>query len=143
MIVRIRGCRDLKIKKELKKATIFYASQLLSKKMLPYIKIDVVMKTYTKDLGSCMVTFNNDNYKPREFEIELKRHRCLSGTLKTLAHEMVHVKQLAKGELNDDHTRWQGKKINSDKIDYMDLPWEAEAFFCEYILYKTYKESRE
>jgi hypothetical protein len=56
----------------------------------------------------------------------------------TLAHEMVHVKQYAKGQLKVRTTKrgnhiftWLGKKYN---LDYYDLPWELEAFSKERIL---------
>lgn len=48
---------------------------------------------------------------------------------KTLFHEMVHAKQYIKGELvsgiGRKPSRWLGKEV---KADYMDLPWEREAY---------------
>ena len=56
----------------------------------------------------------------------------------TLAHEIVHVKQYAKGQLKVRTTRrgnsiftWLGKKHTGD---YYDLPWEIEAFSRERVL---------
>lgn len=51
----------------------------------------------------------------------------------TIAHEMVHVKQYAKGQLTGKgKTRyWMGKKVRKD---YYDQPWELEAFSKERIL---------
>jgi len=51
----------------------------------------------------------------------------------TLSHELVHMKQFAKGELYDytyrpEITRWKRRKINVEKTDYQDLPWEKEAY---------------
>ena len=46
--------------------------------------------------------------------------------LSTLAHEMVHVKQFAKGELDPALSRWKSNKY-CDKIEYWDQPWEKEA----------------
>lgn len=58
--------------------------------------------------------------------------------LLTLAHEMVHVKQIAKGQYTSDYTRygnirqyWCGKKT---KAKYLDRPWEIEAYRRESIL---------
>ena len=45
--------------------------------------------------------------------------------LSTLAHELVHVKQFARGELNEGLTRWKNK--NHEKTEYWDQPWEKEA----------------
>lgn len=52
-----------------------------------------------------------------------------------MAHEMVHVKQYAKGQIK--HTRngkgrkWMGKSI---RASYYDCPWEVEAFSKERVL---------
>jgi hypothetical protein len=53
----------------------------------------------------------------------------------TIAHEMVHVKQYAKGQMT--HTKnqrgrlWMGQKI---RAEYYDSPWELEAFGKERVL---------
>lgn len=47
----------------------------------------------------------------------------------TLAHEMVHVRQLAKGMLryaNNDTKYWMGKRYTK-KVAYLDQPWELDA----------------
>ena len=140
MIVRVSGCKDPEMELELQRATQFFASELLSRQMLKHIEVDIVMKTTIKDLGSCCIAFYNDWYKAREFEIELRRHRSRKNTLLTLAHEIVHLKQFAKGELNCNHTKWRGEKIDSESIEYSDLPWEIEANSLEYILYGLYED---
>jgi hypothetical protein len=46
------------------------------------------------------------------------------------AHEMVHVKQHARGILKITPTgdrSWKGKEFGDD-VDYLDKPWEIEAF---------------
>jgi hypothetical protein len=48
----------------------------------------------------------------------------------TLAHEMVHVRQLAKGMLKflpNENKIWMGKRY-SKKTHYLDQPWEIDAF---------------
>ena len=60
----------------------------------------------------------------------------------TLAHEMVHVKQLAKGTLKQKrsgHT-WLGK-MYSKKTPYLQMPWEIEAYSKqELILRRAFEE---
>lgn len=46
--------------------------------------------------------------------------------LSTLAHEMVHVRQFARGELNSSMSQWKSNKY-CDNIEYWDQPWEKEA----------------
>lgn len=142
MNVIIKGCKDGEFEDQLVKASRFYGQLLLSKKLLPHVTVVIQMRTTIKDLGNCTIAFYNDWYKPREFEIQLRRRRSLKSTLQTLAHEFVHVKQFAKGELNCDHTKWHGEKIDSEVIDYNDLPWEIEACSLEAILYDMYKQSQ-
>lgn len=140
MNVLVTGCKDLALRDELLVASHFFGKLLLSRQMLPHIDIEIVMKTATKDLGCCSVTYYNDWYKPRQFEIVLKRHKSYKNTIATLAHEMVHMKQFAKGELNLDLTRWHKTPIDTEQMLYQEWPWEVEASACEYIMYNLYKQ---
>ena len=48
----------------------------------------------------------------------------------TLSHEMVHVRQLAKGMLRylpNENKMWMGRRYNK-KTKYLDQPWELDAF---------------
>lgn len=82
--------------------------------------------------ADCM---DNDpfNKLPREFEIRIDN--CLDNTifLRTILHEMVHVKQYAKGEMRDlvrvssRTVKFRDEKILTDKMQYWDYPWEIEA----------------
>jgi hypothetical protein len=54
----------------------------------------------------------------------------------TLAHEMVHVKQLAKGQMKflpNEARIWKGKRY-SKKTKYLEQPWEIDAFSKQEIL---------
>ena len=74
--------------------------------------------------------------------VVIKPHRNLYHIGLTLAHELVHVKQFAKGTLKQGkhgHT-WAGKKY-SKKTPYLDQPWEIEAFSRqELILRRAFEE---
>ena len=142
MILRVHGCKDSALAYEIEKASHFYARELLSPQLLKYIVVDIQMRTTIKDLGNCMVTYYNDWYKAREFEMEIKRHRSLKTTLSTLAHEFVHLKQFAYGELNCANTKWKGQSIDTDVVPYCDLPWEVEAASLERVLYHLYMDSK-
>ena len=82
-----------------------------------------------------------DNYnlkgKPDSFIIEINRHLHTEDKLKTLAHEMVHVKQYSLGYLNESMTRWRGKKV-SQNITYENKPWEIEAELYGLNLYESF-----
>ena len=55
----------------------------------------------------------------------------------TLAHEMVHVKQLAKGTLKSEggNKWWRGKKY-SKRTKYLDMPWEIDAFARQELIFR-------
>lgn len=72
----------------------------------------------------------------------VKPHRSLYHIGLTLAHEMVHVKQMAKGTFKQYGSKnyWAGKLI-SKKTHYLDQPWEIEAFSRqELILRRAFEE---
>lgn len=57
----------------------------------------------------------------------------------TLAHELTHVKQYVRGELNGEMTKWKGQTVpvgprGGIKIKYRQQPWEVEAFEMEEFL---------
>ena len=56
----------------------------------------------------------------------------------TLAHEMVHVKQIAAGKLKT-NTRggvtWNGKKFKAS-TPYLNRPWEIEAFQKQELIFR-------
>jgi hypothetical protein len=50
--------------------------------------------------------------------------------MQTLAHEMVHARQLIRGQLcNEGGWAWKGRK--ADGYDYENQPWEKEAYRLE------------
>ena len=55
----------------------------------------------------------------------------------TLAHEMIHVKQLAQGTLKQVNgvNYWKGKRYRKNHR-YLDLPWEIEAFSKQELLFR-------
>jgi 7-keto-8-aminopelargonate synthetase-like enzyme len=55
----------------------------------------------------------------------------------TLAHEMVHVRQMAKGilKVTNKGTFWRGKKYTKS-TPYLHLPWELDAFSRQEIVFR-------
>ena len=57
-------------------------------------------------------------------------------------HELVHVKQQFKGELKEMkgiEKMWKGEVYIG--IDYLNLPWEKEAYHMQEVLLKEYKNA--
>ena len=140
MKVRILGCPEYKrFRPFIKKAVNYYSSQLISDVRIRR-NIELLIKFSDKydDIGTCCVEDYNTNNKARSFIIELKSDVGASEILRTLAHEMVHMKQYVNGELDAAMTVWRGNKIDSDKIDYYSQPWEMEAFAKEVGLFNHF-----
>jgi len=86
-----------------------------------------------------------DSYRsPIDFDIEIDGCCNWATTLTSLAHELVHVKQMALGEwTQNEHgtsNRWLGQLIDVSKYHYRDLPWEIDAYGREAGLYIRFDE---
>lgn len=100
------------------------------KKLMPRmnsLNIDIKLTSIPGDAeGYCLRESN------RDFEIEVDSSLTLRKMLETVAHEMVHVKQYARREMNDwsyqedKYYKWKDKFVPAN-TDYWDLPWEIEA----------------
>ena len=71
------------------------------------------------------------------FLVVLKPTRNLVNLGITLAHELTHVAQFAKGtlQLTPKGKRWKGKFYPTD-YPYLDQPWEVQAFARQEILFR-------
>lgn len=108
----------------------------VAEKFMPRIKDKILinlefvsgLKTRENIYGDCI--WEDEDYRPREFTIRVDAGMDMQMTLKTIAHEMVHVKQYAKDEMKQlfsvNKTRFKGEYIPAG-TDYWDLPWEVEA----------------
>jgi hypothetical protein len=69
--------------------------------------------------------------------VVLKPRRNLIELGVTLAHELVHVRQLAKGilQMTPRGKKWRGK-FYSKRTPYLDQPWEQEAFARQEIVFR-------
>lgn len=140
MYLKVHFCKDEYLRNDLETAAMFFGLQLLSFNLLKNIKLDIKLKNKSDDMGSCLIIAENLSGSPREFEILLKKYKKTDKMISTLAHEMVHLKQFAKKELNDDLSKWKGCFVDSEKINYHDLPWEVEATCMEEILMSHYNK---
>ena len=121
------------------------SSLIPSKRLRDNLMIDIHLKHHSNE-GEAMLAEGTNRYRPRAFKIILDHHRMRTNEmtgeertdmewfveiLKTLAHEIVHVKQYVLGEL-----RWRDagllyKGVNHDPenlMEYFDLPYEVEAY---------------
>ena len=134
-------------KKYAKSIALFCAGKLMHRNLIDNISLQIKFsKTLYKDCGNLgNITWEDDNYKPREFVMEIDNTVRLRRVLESVAHEMVHLKQFAKGEMRDmmtaDKTEWFGQTLHSRSHDYYDLPWEIEAHGREVGLFVRWAEA--
>jgi hypothetical protein len=128
-----------RLKKQYQQALNFYASKLFTPQLNKNIEVRVRFCNFEDNLkGIAIVDDYNASGKPRSFTIEVNRNESQSEILKTLAHELVHCRQYAQSELNEEMTVWHGKKINSDEMPYEEQPWEIEAEMMGLFLYESF-----
>ena len=100
-----------------------------------------ISRTIAKDCGVDGICLTFSTYRPREFEIGISGLMSDNDMIKTVIHELVHVKQYVKGELIERthgkyKTIWKGK--DHSKTSYSRQPWEKQAYRLQESLYKKY-----
>ena len=142
MVINITGGKQRQ--KELVQSMVEFVQQKLMPRM-HNLEINVRIKDFGKDnsYGYCLPTDDADTARPREFDVDININQKQRRLLETVAHEMVHVKQFARGELYQSSMtakhRWQGKWQRGEK-HYYDLPWEIEAHGREIGLFVRWAE---
>lgn len=146
MQVYVVGHRSKKLKDLMANAVEFYCSLLMTARMRKSIEVYIIIKKKLEGNYSGFCTYV-DHYKgKRIFEIELAKGFSVRETMCSLAHEVVHLKQFATGELKDtmvtgNMSEWKGETIDEDKVDYWDLPFEIEAYGREKGLFTRFAYS--
>jgi hypothetical protein len=108
--------KELRLKSSKYQLTIFVE---------PHLKRDHHMKGMVAKVGE------------RDLTMFIDSAMNIQDTIECLAHEMVHVKQFARGQLSYDikptktHTLWMGKR---HQVDPYESPWELEAYSKEKVL---------
>ena len=116
-----------------------------SKRFRRNLEINVHMRSH-EESGEAMIDLHTNPKRPRSFRVILDKSKMRFNNsneerteaeialqiLETLGHELVHVKQYAKGELTTDRTgalRYNGVHYFVDNLlDYFELPYEIEAY---------------
>lgn len=90
-------------------------------------------KGFEKETGAAGMVYP---YSENLITMDIDSHLSIDKLVDVLSHEMVHVKQIAKGQLRYKGKKiyWKGKYINHKKVSYYDHPWEHEAWKNQKIL---------
>ena len=102
----------------------------MADRILVQVKGDDRLLEKHGEYGYCIYDVKDPSQ--REFQIVLDNTLTAHMWIRTLMHELVHVKQYAKSEMayyerNNSLVKWRSSKIDVEKESYWDLPWEIEA----------------
>jgi len=130
-------------------ATQFYAKKILGTRLANLIKVKVDVRKTTLEhntLGVCHMKITGSK-RQRDFRIVLNNRKDIHSQLETLAHEMIHVRQKAKNQLQyrwdrngfNFKVRWKGNApVRQEDIPYSERPWEIEARHFQRRYYRNY-----
>ncbi len=126
----------------------FFTGSLMSKRLCSNLRIRLFFKEgmLKKQKLEGMCSWDDDNHRPREFTVTVDSGLSRRRLLLSLAHESIHIKQYATGELRylirGCACKWKGAEYNDEGIPYPDLPWEVEAWDRERELFESFLEKR-
>jgi len=125
----------------------FCADKLMKRHQNVTVTVQLIkgFEKNTGQQGATTVEGDAVRGKCADFLIELDTALPMSKILRLVAHEMVHVKQFATGELQDSKRgvrfhKWLGREIDIEKTNYWDYPWEIEAYGREAGLFVRWTE---
>jgi len=150
----IEASGSTKERREMAEDVAAFALNLMAPRLLGKVEVDIKLINNLRDqeelVGDC--TWEDSRYRPRHFTVRIDAAQDKHDMLETVAHEMVHVKQYARGELKDTNhlslCKWKDKVVDSDKVNYYDQPWEIEAhgrergLFFRWIAQSNWKKCR-
>lgn len=137
----------LKQKRFAKSIAEFCIEKLMSFRLSKNIDIRIIFKNTlykkTESFGETAY-YEDSGMPPKDFVIEIDSNLKLRNMLETIAHEIVHIKQWASGEMKETElshiTKFKKHKVNSQKVSYWDQPWEIEALGREEGLFIQWAE---
>jgi len=102
------------------------------KELMPLIRkcfIEINIKDMKGYEGTCL------DIDDREFEIDINKKQSIEDFCVSICHEMVHVKQFVRKELYSECIFYKTHE------EYINLPWEVEAYEKQEVLFQKWKNS--
>jgi len=95
------------------------------------------------------VLWSDSNSRPREYDMDLCYYINDRTLFRILAHEIVHIKQYATGDLKDlasqaNYCKWKNDLVQSEgrgSGSYFDLPWEKEARKYQEVIFNEWRKT--
>jgi hypothetical protein len=144
MEIRHRGWNTDLTRSEIEYATGFFLKKLMPHQLVSKLTVNMSITDLGNYKGECCQESVEIGTNPREFWVGLSKKLKRRGTLRVIAHECVHIKQGATGQMWDysgadaGWTRWNKRDVRDKDWAYKQRPWEKEAFRREKVLYNAY-----
>lgn len=116
--------------------------------LVPKIRdLDIEVEVYEFDPSEAFECGYCTQMEARHFLFEVAENQSTESLVRTIIHEMVHVKQYVYKELRQYHSKASGLKIQWKGEDhthttYTEQPWELEAYDLEERLYAEFCNHR-
>lgn len=113
----------------------------------------IIVKKKTNSLYIGDISLNDNSINKNKFTLHYNPNKSFEMQISALIHELTHVNQVSKGFLTSKDYKsitWKDtfhitvkeyNKISKNIKEYMELPWEVEAFTNEKTLTKIYLNS--
>ena len=139
MIIEVTGPKGGRVDTHLEWRVHHAISSFAKTLKIDRFKLNILVRIHNKAIIDECVEGWCEIIDSRSFEIDVALY---SNWMGVLAHEMVHVKQYVRKELDYRMNTWKSKPVDPDEIEYYDRPWEIEAFKLQKILLDKYEERR-
>jgi hypothetical protein len=123
------------------KKIVYMVAGFMANELFPRHKvfIDFNFKKLDGVMGYCDYKYNN--YRPRDFQIEIEKTLSNELLIETIIHEMIHIEQMVTEKLKYRYDKsFELKQLWYDKdfsnAEYSKQPWEKDAYKKEIIYAK-------
>ena len=143
--IRVRG-GDAETRKLVRSIAHWVSRKSMDVRLRTSGTVNIVIQKdlYLKEKVQGLSWIDDEEYRPRKFKIQVEEQSKLRHMLETIAHEMIHIKQWASGDMyeySDGYrTKFKKKAYNTKKMDYWDAPWEVEAHGKEVGMFVRWSE---
>ena len=124
MLISVTGPRGGDVDVGLQATTVVAVKHYAKQLGISRLRNNILVRLHHRiDVGEWGIQGLCESIDERNYIVDVALY---GNWLLNLAHEMVHVKQFARGEMDSGLTRWKSNHY-AGNIEYWDQPWEKEA----------------
>ena len=125
MKISVKGKNEVLSKKHIRYIVKLFGKLILNPQLYPNINLLVQnMNLGVNNWGYCGIS-DIEEKRPRSFEILLNTNISKNKQIRTLAHEMIHLRQTANGQFvtyGCETYKWNGKILEIPPEEYKNMP---------------------